>query len=321
MTWALRFFLLIVFSVCCGAQEIPWVLLERGKAAFESRDITTAMEYILEAVETMDEYPEAEYWLGRVYAAQGQAVMAEEQYRRALNLAIYLRVPDDRFQILYSLAELLLKTGGSRRSESELILMEIADSEGASSSSEVELEHRYIEYFVTRGLDELLYLYRSELRQSLKARRMLGEIAWEDGRYRSSLLHSLRTILSLLSTVSGQYREYRPEWRFDINLEEDARYPDRDVRYPGDLDGAAELLELVRDHYPLLLQWLGDSGFWPQFYLLSVSLYAEGYVERAESLWRFLAENEISRSVSGRWGLLARRQLEEPFITTGTLSP
>lgn len=313
--------MLMIVGAYCGAQEIPWVLLERGKAAYESRNIPLAQELILEAVERMDNYPEAEYWLGRVYAVQGQTLLAEEQYRRALALAIYLRVPDDRFLISYSLAELLLKIGGSRRGDAELVLTEIADTEGASSPVEIEIEHRYIEVLTDQGLDELLYLYRSEFRQSLKARRMLGEMAWEDGRYRSSLLHSVRTVFALLSTVSGQYLQYKPDWRFDIDQEEDAKYPDRDVRYPGDMDGVTDLLRRIEDEFPMMLHWLEDSGFWPQLYLLSVSLYAEGYLEQAETLWRFMSLDDAALERAGRWGVLAARQLEKPFITIGSLSP
>ena len=239
--------------------------------AYEERDTARALDLLLDVVEEMDEYPEAEYWLGRVYAALGQAVLAEEQYRRALQLSIYFRVPEDRYLVSYSLAELLLTMSDNRRKEAESILIEIANSEGASDPMEVELEHRYINALIADGLDELLYLYRTELRYSLQARRMLGEMAWEDGRYRSSLLHSVHTILSLLSTVATRYHNFNQDWRFDINLLEDAKFPDRDVRYTNDTDGILDLLKRIETEYPSLLQWIEDSGFWHQLYLMSVS--------------------------------------------------
>ncbi len=313
------FILIIISTYCCSAQEAPWMLLETAKAAYEDRDTARSLELLLAVVDEMDEYPEAEYWLGRVYAAQGQAVLAEEQYRRALQLSIYLRVPEDRYLVSYSLAELLLTMSDNRRKEAEAILMEIANSEGASDPMEIELEHRYIEALIADGLDELLYLYRAELRYSLQSRRMLGEIAWEDGRYRSSLLHSVRTVLSLLSTAADRYRNTNQNWRFDIDLIEDAKFPDRDVRYTNDTDGVLDLLKRIEEEYSPLLQWMEDSGFWHQIYLMSVSLYAEGYMAQADSLWQFLASSSFERT--GRWRTLAEHQLNQPFITTGSLSP
>ncbi|OQX28912.1 MAG: hypothetical protein B0D92_06400 [Spirochaeta sp. LUC14_002_19_P3] len=311
--------LFLCAGLCFGAEDIPWVLLEQGKAAYEARDIARSMELVLKALELTEEYPEAEYWLGRLYAVQGQDVLAEEHYRRALRLALFLRVPEDEFLISYSLAQLLLDT--NRREEAEIILMELANMEGASSRNEINFEHRGLDVLTTAGIDELVYLYRSELHQSLQARRMLGLIAWEDGRYRSSLLHSARTVLSLLSTASRHYREFNSEWRFDIDLIEDPKHPDRDDRYPGPTDGTADLLFLVQAYIPGLMDWMLSEGFWQQFYLLSVSLYAEGYSEIAQSLWRLMAPDGRAREEAGLWGNLAVHQLKEPFITSGSLEP
>ena len=119
-----------------GAREPAWILLERAKAAFDERDLTAALDFLLDAVEAEDEFPEAEYWLGRVYAAGGQSVLAEQQYRRAMELSIFLRVPQQRFEIAYSLADLLLRLGKERRSDARAVLSGITDAEGASSPAE-----------------------------------------------------------------------------------------------------------------------------------------------------------------------------------------
>ena len=86
---------MLLLSIPAGltAQQPPWILLEHGRSAFERRDLTAALDALLDAVEADNEYPEAEFWLGRIYEAQGQLILAEEQYRRALDLSLYLRVP------------------------------------------------------------------------------------------------------------------------------------------------------------------------------------------------------------------------------------
>ena len=314
-------------SVAGFAADPPWVLLERGKVAFEERDLTTALDRLLEAVEADNAYPEAEYWLGRVYEAQGQAILAEEQYRRAIDLSIYLRVPDDVIEYRYSLALLLLGRGSPRQLEAEAMLHALADEEGASRPATISMEHQYMEILTGTGPDELLYLYREELTWSLRARRLLGEMAWNDSRYRTSLLESTRVVMSMLSTAAEAYRGRYPEWRFDIDAEADRAQPDRDVRYSGGADGTIYLVDSVLNEMPDVAAWLSDEGFWSQVYLLAASLYAEGYGETARSVWTILVDEDpltgtySGRSEAGTWGRLAARQLEEPFITKGSLSP
>ena len=220
-----------------------------------------------------------------------------------------------------------MNQGFDRTLEAEAILSGLADEEGASLPENITLDHQYVRILTGSGLDELLFLYRDELKTSLKARRMLGEMAWIDGRYRTSLLQSGRVVLSLLTTAAEAYRAAAPEWRFDIDPVADAEQPDRDVRYPGPSDGAADLIERILSSSDELSRWLDEEGLWSQLYLLSSSMLAEGYEATAESIWSMMVlENRLTGEVNprpeaGQWGRLAARQLEEPFITTGSLSP
>ena len=318
-------FIFIAHGLSAG--EPDWILLERGKAAFEKRDITESLDLLLQAVEQNNGYPEAEYWLGRVYEAQGQAVLAEEQYRRALNLSIFLRVSQDKIIYKYALADLLLNLGEDRYSEAISILFGISDDEGASNPVSLAFEHSYIKLITENGIDDLLYLYRNELTSSLKARRILAEKSWDTGKYRSSLLHSTRVVLSLLTTAAERYRSVHTSWRYDIDEEKDRLNPDRDVRYPGRSDGLNDLITRVYNSDRNLTIWLENEGFWSQLYIVSISLYAEGFNTSAESIWNMMVINDSStglkspRPEAGRWGQLALNQLNEPFISIGSVSP
>ncbi len=320
------FFLLSV-SGLWAADEPSWILLERGKNAFEQRQLSESLDYTLKALDSDTEFPEAEYQLGRIYQAQGQPVLAEEQYRRALSMAVYLRVPAQAVNYRYSLASLLLDRGPERRLEAESILLGLANDEGFSRPQTIALSHRYIQTLSEGGIDNLLFLYRDELDASLQAHRLLGEMAWEEGRYRSALLHSTLTVLSLLSTASRIYLEHFPDWRFDIDMVIDPKQPDRDVRYPEAWDGAAFLLQEVSVNLPDVYSWLSAEGLWEELYLLGCALYAEGMSESARSLWRLLTvENSLEGTYSalpetGIWGRLAVRQMQEPFISQGSLAP
>jgi len=324
-------FLFLVLSLVAfsgsGSEHPAWLLLEKGKSSFAQKELSEALDYLLDAVEIQQEYPEAEFWLGRVYEAQGQIVLAEEQYRRAIELAIYLRVPQELILFRYRLARLLLNQGQERLLEAESILYGIANNEGASSRSSILLEHQYIERLTGHGIDELLFLYRDDLGYALEARKILGETAWKKGNYRSALLHSMRTVLSILTTAAERYRVIHPNWRFDIDPVRDAQNPDRDVRFPERSDGTDRLIMLAYEEDGPLAEWMESVGLWSALYLLSVSLYAEGFDDIATSIWELMVVRDSidgtyhSRIQAGHWGELAKAQLENPFISIDSLSP
>jgi len=317
--------LLLVTTSSFGSEYPAWILLEKGKNSFAQKKLSDALGYFLDAIELQQEYPEAEFWLGRVYEAQGQIVLAEDQYRRAIELAIYLRVPQELTLIQYRLAKLLLNQGQKRTLEAESILYEIANNEGASSRASILLEHRYISLLTGKGIDELVFLYRDDLGRSLEARKLLAEIAWKRGNYRSALLHSMRAALSILTTMTENYRENHSDWRFDIDPIKDAQSPDRDVRFPGRSDGTDRLIMLTYENEGPLVEWLKSAGLWPVLYLLSLSLYAEGFEDAAASIWELMVVRESldetyqPRIQAGYWGELAKEQLKEPSIDS--LSP
>lgn len=324
------FLLLILFFAAVsifGAEYPAWILLEKGRSSLAQKNLPEALDYLLDAVELQREYPEAEFWLGRVYEAQGQIILAEEQYRRAIELAIYLRVPQDLTLIQYRLARLLLNQGQERALEAESILYGIANSGGASSRSGILLEHQYIARLTEGGIDELVFLYRDDLGGSLEARKLLGEIAWKRGNYRSALLHSMRAALSILTTAAERYRSMHSDWRFDIDAAKDVQNPDRDVRFPGRSDGAGRLIMLAYEEDGPLVEWMEAAGLWPVLYLLSVSLYAEGFENIAASIWELMVVRDSPggthspRIQAGHWGVLAGEQLKRPFISADSLSP
>ena len=326
----LLFFLFFIKSILLFAQESEypaWIYLEKGKSALENRQKSRALDYLFKAIELQKNYPEAEYWLGRVYEAQGQKDLAFEQYRRAIDLSLYLRTPQDLINYKYSLASLLLEQGEKEKREAELILYSILDSNGENTPEKINLVHRYINTVAENGPDELLFLYRDSLGPSLKARRMLGEISWNNGEYRTSLLNSTLVFLSLLSSSADMYHYKYPSWRFDIDPVKDPEYPDRDVRYPSAYDGTRDLINRIYTGEPEIRKYLENTGFWPQLYLMSISLYSLGFKDSAESVWKLMTEYDEYENVykpveyAGIWGNLSAEQLKKPFITNGSIVP
>ena len=320
--------LLITFPVW-PQQDLAWLYLSKGINAYMDGRFEESLGHFQTALNRNSEYPEAQYWMGKLYEAQGSAVLALEHYRNALRFSPYLRNREDEISILYSMSDVLIQMGDDSREEALQILYRIVDSQEEELARGLQQGYRYVNLLSEKGLDQLVYLYRDDLNASFEARKRLAELSWEAGEYRSALLNSTRVVLSFMSRLSDEYRKKYPSWRFDINTMEDRENPDRDIRFPGMTDGISELIGRVYDSEPFLTDWLEKEAFWAYMYLLSISLYATGAEESARSIWSLIVfdgnpeipEEEKKRLESGRWGRLASRQLESPFISAGSISP
>ncbi|HUV06371.1 MAG TPA: hypothetical protein VMX75_01500 [Spirochaetia bacterium] len=89
-------------------QEQPtWLIFEQGKKELEKGEYGQALHLFQKALERKSIYPEVELALGDIYRLEGEPLLAEKQYRKAYSLKSFFLVPEDRFIVLYRLAQLL----------------------------------------------------------------------------------------------------------------------------------------------------------------------------------------------------------------------
>ena len=67
-----------------------------------NNSITKVLEYI----KNQEEYPEAQKLIGDIYKIEGEYAFAEQYYLKALENASVLDIPDERYEIIYLLADL-----------------------------------------------------------------------------------------------------------------------------------------------------------------------------------------------------------------------
>ncbi len=335
-----------------AADQPGWVLFEKGLALFEEGRLDEALEMITLSKGEGEPNPEVLYWTGRIYEAEGDYLLAGMRYQEALKKARFLYIPDQKWEIYYSLSDIYLNQ--KEYENYEQILLTVFDEEMKRNTEIIRREHSYVQLLKSEGLDKLLLLYRLKLSYSLEAALRLGRFYNSSELWKSSLIKNLYTVLTLYTGGVELLIADSPDFSFPVDMEEAwERDPEFlisvyeslcskggvDFSYSRNLDtldadrrtdDTLRANELIRKDYPwfrmtpslyTLLKiedQVRDRGLlkletlYSSLFFLAEALYQEGHLERAKELWGLLV---LSSSPSS-WKILAGKKIEDPDLKT-----
>lgn len=237
-------------------------------------------------------YPEAEFWMGRVFEAEGELRLAEIQYSRAWDMREAYEVADDRFTPLYALADLYRTRGDFLRMEEQYLQILRQDTTVSDPKNEY-LRNAMLNTLTRDGFDKFMSLYRTETDFSVRALDALGSFWYENGRQAKAVLYLGLAVNRVLTKAIDAVRSEEPSYAY-------AALPELLARIAGrrDLEEYARNAELYR-----LLFTLADA------------LYANGARTPARDLWRVLA----AAPGAGIWGAKSEGQLRSPIVKVPVL--
>ncbi len=254
---------------------------------FPKDSFNDSAEAALKALGLLKDYPEAEFWIGEVFRAEGELGVALEQYQRAYDLRNRLEVPDFALEILYRTADL-------RKIRQEYTLMESAYLEilesdtlwsGSGNSFVKNSMNRILE---NNGVDQFLRVYRYNNYQVEKAHRELGLYYYSSGRHVKAADHLLFAFLIQNSIIIQNLLDTQFDYRFS---------------------GAADVFDQIFVDEPLQ-EYASNVEYYKVMYYLGASFYGSGNLTVARNFWRLL-ENKPE---AGEWSTRAESQLASPFI-------
>lgn len=142
--------------------------------------IGDSTEALRKAAADLRYYPEAEFGIGRIYLAEGEARLAELQMLRAYDMSGSLELGDDRYAMLESLAD-IYKTQGDLQ-DYEQRLREIADASDLFAAKDSFYRNAMERTLAMQGVDKFITLYRVEDSFATRAYSRLGALYLEAGR-------------------------------------------------------------------------------------------------------------------------------------------
>ena len=146
----------------------------------------------LEELGRLKSYPEAEFWLGETYRAEGELSMAINQYERALKEKRLFENPGLEIEILYKLVDIHRIRGNYQ--EMEKRAREIIEGQSLSgvprdsiwntnSAGNMQIRAAMARILENEGVNRFLILYRNNNSITERAHRLLGFFYYATGRY------------------------------------------------------------------------------------------------------------------------------------------
>jgi tetratricopeptide (TPR) repeat protein len=249
--------------------------------------LNNSAEAALTALRNLKHYPEAEYWIGEVFRAEGELGVALSQYKRAYNLRDFLDTPDFAIEILYRTAE--LHRIRQEYTLMEAIYLEILKNDTLWSGTDNDFVKTSMNRVLENdGIDQFLKLYRYNNQQVEKAHRELGLYYYSSGRHVKSADHLLFSFLIQNSIIIANLLEDQFDYSFStVNDLFDQIF----------IDAA-------------LQEYVANVEYYKVIYYLGSAFYGSGNLTVARYFWQILEE----KPEAGEWSNRAEAQLKSPFI-------
>ena len=248
---------------------------------------------VLEELDRLKNYPEADYWLGETYRAEGELNLAFRQYQRAWDNRALLEVPGFDVDILYKMAEIHRLRGEYQEMEKKTLeIIEGSSLAGAprdslwvralagGSASANQIRSAMGRILENEGVNRFITLYRHDNPVTERAHRLLGFFYYSSNRYSPSAEHLQFAFLIQNTVIINEIVRSQFDYTFTTLNELESQVQSR----------------------PVLRTYLEETEYYRTIYYLACALYAAGKNRPARELWSFLSGS----SYAGEWGSRAR---------------
>jgi hypothetical protein len=258
------------------------VVEERGLSR-----VGDSIEALRRASAELSSYPEAEFWIGKIYLAEGEAGLAELQIRRAYGMSASLELADERFAMLEALAGIHKFQGDLK--DYEASLREIADASELFSGQDEYYRNAMERTLANQGIDKFMSLYRIRDGFATGAYSGLGSLYLEAGRplaviYLAAAVNALLT--RAIEAIGVDYPSYS-------------------------YNGLGDLVARIQADKELA-GYASEHGLWRDLMGLGEALAASGYRETARELWSAVSRAPDPSGAVAPWAKRAASALAAP---------
>lgn len=234
----------------------------KGEDYFEN-----SISKLISHIQQKEHYPEVYKLIGDIYKLEGEYKFAEDYYKKALDNSNVLNIPNDRFELLYSLAEISEINEDYKRMEIRLLNILTDDSTYKNKA----LSKALLNTVVLNKKDcfeKFFELYRGNNYFSLKAYSKLSEYYYSiqdyDKAFNFCALNVITSITKIQEVISSR----------DITFE---------------FKNIENLLYHVQ-YYDDIIKWGNENEIWSSFNLLAKITKELGNIDFTEKLLKVLAQ-------------------------------
>ncbi|GHV88737.1 hypothetical protein AGMMS50267_10970 [Spirochaetia bacterium] len=253
---------------------------------------------ILEVLKGLEEYPEAEYWIGETYRAEGELGIALRQYQKAYSQRAHLETPGFDIEILYKIAD--IHRLRQEYNEMEKRLQEILTNdtlwEQNSNTFMRSAMKKTLEAPNEKDrLNRFLTLYRYNNPRVIRAHQLLGYYYYASGRYAHAVEHLMFVFLIQNSIFMDEI--IRREFDYSFTTLNDL------------------LAAVMRRPDPAA--YFDGLEYYKSLYYLGTAFFGDGKPAPARDFWTFLA----GQADAGEWRGRAQTQLRSPWLERAVEMP
>ncbi|MHC6204255.1 hypothetical protein ACYULU_13820 [Breznakiellaceae bacterium SP9] len=266
-----------------------------------------SVKQVLNELERLLDYPEAEYWIGEVYRMEGELELALIQYQKAVDKSSLLENPDFELDIIYKMFDIyriqlhnasIEKQALQLYSNMEKQAQKIFTHDTISFDKPGPYNWNVMVSILNKqdddGINQFLRLYRYTNRVTEKAHRLLGIQNQDDGKPNVSE-HLLFAFLIQNSVLIAELRQSDPDFVFDtVDTLIDAAYA-----------------------LPQLTQYIEEVDYFKTLFYFAESLFPKNYnpndlrekgsIRASLTIWAVLSRH----SEAGEWMVRAQRRIAQ----------
>jgi tetratricopeptide (TPR) repeat protein len=245
----------------------------------------------LNALGTLKDYPEAEYWIGETYLIEGELSLAQAQFQKTLALKGTLENPSFVTDLMYKIAAILQVR--QDYNEMERVLTAILSADNLWSGTGMGNNAAFEKQSLTRtlennGINRFLALYRYRSNETAEAHRLLGAYYYASGRYSRAQEHFMFAFMVQNTVIIDEVIRNRYDFTFTT----------------------LEALAPEISRYPILADYAETNEYFKTAYYLAASLYGNGKTSSAREIWNFL----LAQNRAGEWQSRSLAQIRSPRI-------
>lgn len=234
----------------------------KGEEYFEN-----SISKLISHIEQKEHYPEVYKLIGDIYKLEGEYDFAENYYKKALDNSNVLNIPNDRFELLYSLAEISEINEDYKRMEIRLLNILTEDNTYKNKA----LSKALLNTVVSNKNDcfeKFFELYRGNNYFSLKAYSKLSDYYYSTKDYDKAFNFCALNVITSITKIQ------------DVISSRDITFEFKNIE---------NLLYHVQ-YYDDIIKWGNDNEIWTSFNLLAKITKELGNKDFSEKLLKVLAQ-------------------------------